>query len=254
MKCLINVGRLFFFILIWSLTSVFAKDVPTSSEQLRSDIESALKAKNTNAVMSLFNSERGTNDWRESEGMRQMMIIFQTREMLKAAVASVTLSPLPVGFQSAQTNESNGIRQNYNVNVAGMIDVKLKNGHVVELPYGTKGSSFYLAGITLEKIPGILLSVEVLRGPDPDSLTFTGSWVYVTGGKEIKVDISDKTNRFKMCWGDYIKSCTIQRTSTNSLDKPGFAGWFFFDVLEGGTNIFESPQMTNEEPVVYERR
>jgi hypothetical protein len=254
MNRLVCVTYSFFFILVWGLTSVFAKGAPTSAEQLRSDFESALKAKNTNAVISLFNSEGGTNDWRESAGMRQMMITSQTYDLLKTDVTDVKLASLSVGFQPARTNEANGICQKYNVNVVGMIDVKLQSDRVVELPYGKRGDAFYIAGITLERIPGILLSVNVSAGPDPDSLTFTGSWVYVTDGKEIKVDISDKINRFKMCWGDYIKSCTIQRTSTNSLDKPGFTGWFFFDVLEGGTNIFESPQMTNEEPVVYERK
>jgi hypothetical protein len=77
------------------------------------------------------------------------------------------------------------------------------------------------------------------------AITIAGQNQNVSGGK---------TNRFKTYWGDYIKSCTIQRTSTNSLDNPGLAGWFYFQISEGGKTIFESPQITNEWPVVYERK
>jgi hypothetical protein len=38
------------------------------------------------------------------------------------------------------------------------------------------------------------------------------------------------------------------------LDVPGFAGWFFFQVKEDGAVIFESPQMTNENPFIYEKK
>jgi hypothetical protein len=97
----------------------------------------------------------------------------------------------------------------------------------------------------------IRLSIRVLAGPNADALTYTGRWVYVKAGQEINVEISEKTNRFKTCFGDYIKSCEIRRTSTN--ETPGFATWFYFDVNEGGTNVFESPQMTNEAPVTYKK-
>ena len=254
MRHLIYSAYLGFVIVACGLTSVFSKDAPTSAEQLRSDLESALKAKDTNAIISLFNSEGGANDWRESAGMREMMITLQTHAMLQTNVADVKLLPLPANFQPAQTNEGNGLRSRYNVGVVGIIDVESQNASLEQLPYGKQGDIFYIAGTILEKIPGKLLNVTVSAGPNSDLLTFTGSWVYVTGGKEIKVNISDTTNRFKMCWGDYIKSCTIQRTSTNSLNEPGFAGWFYFQILEDGKNIFESSQMTNEDPVIYERK
>jgi hypothetical protein len=96
------------------------------------------------------------------------------------------------------------------------------------------------------------LSIRVLAGPNADALTYTGRWVYVKDGQEFSVDISDKTNRFKICFGDYIKSCEIRRTSTN--ETPGFATWFYFDVNEGGTNVFESPDLTNGNLFVYRRK
>jgi hypothetical protein len=238
----------------FDLTSAFAKDAPSSAEQLRNELESSLKIKDTNAVMSLFNPNGETNEWRESAGMRQMMIILQTRAMLQTTNASVKLLPMPKNFPLPQTNEQNGISTKFNVPVVGMIEVKGENGSVQQLPYGKDGDNFYIAGTIQEKIPGKRLGVRVLAGPDTDSLTYTGSWVYVKGGAEITVAVSDKTNRFKTGLGDYIKSCTIQRTSTNSLDKPGFAGWFHFEVSEDGISVFQSPEMTNEQAVIYERK
>jgi hypothetical protein len=254
MKCFLYFTYLGFVIVTCGWSPAFAKGAPTTAEQLRDDLETALKAKDANAVMSLFNWEGGTNDWRESAGVRETMIKSQTQAMLQTNDANIELSPLSPDFQAARTNESNGLCSKFNIPVVGMIDVKFKSGRVVQLPYGKKGNSFCLAGTVLEKIPGKLLCVQVSAGPNSDLLTFTGSWVYVNGGNEIRVNISDATNRFKMCWGDYVKSCTVQRTSTNSLDVPGFEGWFYFQILEGGKNIFESVQMTNEEPVVYKRK
>ena len=234
-------------------TSVIAKDSPTSAEQLRSDLESSLKTKDTNGVTSLFIWAGETNDWRESAGMREMMIRLQTDAMLKTDSIAVKLLPLPSDFQMVKTNEENGLRTKFNVNVTGIIDVESQNGSIEQLPYGNTGDFFYIAGITLEKIPGKPLSVNISAGPDPDSLTYTGSWVYVSGGDEIKVNISDTTNRFKICWGDYIKSCTVQRTSTNA-GAPGFPNWFHYEIVEGGISVFQSQEMTNEDPVIYGKK
>ena len=73
-------------------------------------------------------------------------------------------------------------------------------------------------------------------------MTYTGSWTYVKDNQDITVIVSERTNRFKKGWGDYIKSCTIQRTSIN---QPGHGNDFRFEVWEGGTKVFVSPPMTN---------
>ncbi|HTX20376.1 MAG TPA: hypothetical protein VMD27_00745 [Candidatus Aquilonibacter sp.] len=63
----------------------------------------------------------------------------------------------------------------------------------------------------------------------------------------------EKVNPQKQkCWGDYIKSCTIQKTSTNTFNQ--YQNWFYFEISENGTNIFESGEITNNEPVTYERK
>jgi hypothetical protein len=250
----LTAAYLLFTILTFGLVPSCAKASPTTAEQLRGELESALKARDANAVMSLFNWQGGSNDLRGSSSMREMMIKAETDVMLRTNVISVRLLPLPKHFLAVQTNGQSGILQRFNVDVVGLIDVESQTACLEKLPYGKAGVSFYIAGTSLEKIPGQSLCVQVSVGPNPDLLPYTGSWVYVEDGKEIRVDISDKTNRFKTCWGDYIKSCTVQRTSTNSLDMPGFSGWFYFDVLEGGRKVFESSEITNEKPVTYQRK
>jgi len=241
-----------YFVLLGMLaTQVYGS--PNSGNQLRSELEAAIKSGDANVVRSLFCHVGGTNDWMESSGVRETMIQLQTRDLLKARHGEVKISPLPANFQSVQTNESNGIRRKFNVDVVGMIDFASQSGEPEHLPYGTNGTNYYIAGIILEKAAGKCLFVRVLSGPNPDSLTFKGHWVYMTGGKEVKVEISDATNRFKMCWGDYVKSCMIQRTSTNA-GVAAFPNWFHFEVLEGEKTVFISPEMINEQPMVYEKQ
>jgi hypothetical protein len=239
------VFALFLVIFNCSQTISLANEVCISAEQLRSQIEYGLKSKDTNGISSLVYWD-GVSD--EVKGM---MIKGKLNGLFHSPVSSVIISTLPTNFHLVQMYEMRGVCQKYNIAVLGMINVKYQNGLVEQLPYGRKDDVFYIAGTILEKQSGKSLNINVLAGPNPDVLTFTGSWVYVTGGKEITVSISNATNRFKICWGDYIKSCTIQRTSTNSLDDIGFAGWFYYQVNEGGTNIFESSQITNEDSVIY---
>src|ERR1039457_1834301 len=83
------------------LSSVFAKDAPTSAEQLRVEAESALKAKDANALMGLFN-------WRGVSDNMKTRMSKMVAERPKQEGPAVRLAPLPADFQA--TNEVNGIR------------------------------------------------------------------------------------------------------------------------------------------------
>jgi hypothetical protein len=81
----------------------------------------------------------------------------------------------------------------------------------------------------------------------PEPVTFTGTCVYLQGGKEMTEDISgDKGNISKAFWGDCVKSCTVKKTSTN--------GWFRLTITEDNQTVFRSQKITNQEPVVYEKK
>jgi len=241
MKRLLSAAGLGFVIVACTATCVLAKDPPTSAEQLRSELESALNAKDTNAVVSLFNWE-GVDDY-----IKGMTIMSIARGAMQNAttVASVVVSPLSSNVQATVGDErndwwgDNGRRAKFNIAVLGELDVITPTKGKIQMPYGKKDDCFYLAGLIAYQAPGKALRVTVLNVL---AGAYTGSWVYVKGGKEITVNISDQTNQFRQAWGDYIKSCTVQRTSTNI--NPRF-GSFYFEISEGGNNIFKSPQMTN---------
>ena len=184
--------------------------------------------------------------------MREMMIRVETRALLRAGNVIVELGPMPASFPVENTNVLNGISTKFNITISGVVQVKSQNGSVQQWPYGKKGDRYYLAAITQEKIPGRNLAIRVTAGPDADQMTYTGRWVYVRNGQKVNVDTSDKTNCFLEVWGDYIESCEIRRTSTNEVN--GFANWFHFQVNEGGTNVFESPELTNEDLFVYRKK
>jgi hypothetical protein len=226
------------------------KEAPTSAEQLRSALETALKAKDAKAVIALFNWEC------VPEESKEMVVEMGIMHLLKTNIASVALSPVSTNLQVMLSNEQNdwqgdnGRRVSFSVEVLGELAVNIPNANKVPLPYGKKGTFFYLAAPIPYLAHGKSLRVSVLRYPL--SLTYTGSWVYVNGGREIKVEVSNRTNQFRQGWGDCIKSCIIRRTSPNTLPPRGDS--FHFEISEGGTTVFKSPEMTNEDPVVYERK
>ena len=90
------------------------------------------------------------------------------------------------------------------------------------------------------------LNVAVMGTTSPDPITFTGSYVVVRAGKEVKEDISGKGNRSEAFWGDYIKSCTVQRTSANGRIK--------LVITEGTNAVFKSEWLSTNAPIVYQRK
>lgn len=238
--------------------NTFSKEPPTSAEQLRGALESALRARDTNTVKSLYYLNGLVDKRRELSAeeineafMRSLWPSFATN------VTKVRLLPLPSNYQLQNDPKEddgmgndwwgdNGWRGKWSVPVVGMLDIDPPRKGNEPLLYGITNGIYYLAVPITYLAPGKSLYVHVFHAPP--SATYTGSWVYVKSGIEHTVFISDKTNQFRQCWGDYIKSCTIQRTSTNE------AHWFHFGVTEDAEKVFESGEITNQVPVSYERK
>src|SRR5438552_4248800 len=91
--------------LLVSVSSAIAADPPASAEELRSQLESALKAKDRNAIKALFN-QRGVSE--EEKSFDE--ITFDDLVKPDTSIKSVTLSPLPKDFQSS--NDLIGIHSN----------------------------------------------------------------------------------------------------------------------------------------------
>ncbi|HUI06731.1 MAG TPA: HEAT repeat domain-containing protein [Verrucomicrobiae bacterium] len=226
------------------LPSAFANKPPASAEELRSLLESALKAKEKNVVLSLFNQQGVSKDMKSIGD-------FIVADMCNHNIAAVKLSGLPADFQP--TNELNGVRYLLNVAAVGMMDVEYtEKGNAVKMPYGTKDGVFYLASTIEEKtaLPAIRaksINVLVMGSAMPDAGTFAGSYVYVKNGKEIKEDLSGKGNISKAFWGDSIKSCIVQKNS----DSPD---WIQLIISEDGQEIFKSERVSARTSIVWERK
>jgi hypothetical protein len=249
-----------------------ASKPPTSAKQLRSELETAVNNKDTSTIISLV-----CWDGQDVE-MKEMMAGMLAEELAKSGTNTIhlTLAPVPANFQMTKSSflpdweGDNGMRGKYNLPVIGMIHLdysgKSETNKYPDVPYGKKDDIFYVAQMVGYKIPGKALRVRVDNLPR--SLTYTGYWTYVSNGKEITIPISDQTNEFREGWGDYVKYCYVQRTSTNEI--PGFAPFFQYQITEGRiTNktigsrqvqfevpvvIFDSGQITDEKPIIYERK
>jgi hypothetical protein len=221
------------------LSSAFAKDAPASAEQLRAEVESALKAKDANALIGLFNWQGVSDNFKTMMGK-------MAGDMTNHEWTAVKLAPLPDDFQA--TNVVNGIRYRPSVAVTGWIVVEFTpKGNAAQLPYGKSGDAYYLSCNVEEKIPGPvtkskIINIEVMGVADPG--TFSGNYVFVQSGNEIKQNIRNRGASF---YGDYVKSCTVQKT-TGSDDS------IQLTITEDGKTVFESDEVTNKDPIVYEKK
>ena len=129
-------------LVVFLLPAAFAKDAPTSAEQLRSELEAAVKSKNTNAIAALFN-------WTGVAGDMKEMLIEMPAYLIKDDIAVVKLLPVPAGFEA--TNEVDGVRYFPNIPVIGIIDIEsTRKGNSWKLPYGESAGNFYLSGTAQE--------------------------------------------------------------------------------------------------------
>jgi thiol-disulfide isomerase/thioredoxin len=144
MKHILVIVCLSFFIAVPGLQSVLGKDAPASESQLLQEFEAALKAKDKDAILLLFNWQGVPT---EMKSFHSQMIT----ELLKKDVKSVKLSPFPTNFPT--TIEEGGVRYSLNVSPVGILEVKFDHeDNSMPLPYGKKNGAFYIAGSTEELI------------------------------------------------------------------------------------------------------
>jgi hypothetical protein len=235
-----------------------ANRAPTSADGLKEKFEAALKAGDTNAILSLYNWDGVSSSMKSFQvsylkGLSGFLSKYPTNEIR----TSVWLQSLTDDDEMEGVRD--GIRYRPNVSVVGMMQGSLDvNDHGTNtgwgpvIPYGEKNGRFYFSGTTTEKIyepktKDKFLTVSVTTGTISNgSPTFTGTFTYVQNGAEIKKDISGKGVARKRAFGDYVKSSHVQKTSDN--------GAIQLSIIENGTNVFESQPATNNVPIVYEKK
>jgi hypothetical protein len=217
---------------------------PTSAEQLRSEVEAALKAKDTNAVLSLFNCQ-GVSDKVKSSLTRQIAY------MVNQDVASVNLLPLPPDRQL--TNELDGVRYYPNVHVEGLINIEsTAKGNSSQINYGESDGAFYIAGTETEVFDlhakkSTILAVTVMGDFQKESPGILAcSYVYAANGKENTDGFQCTNSLTKSFHGDYIKSCKVTKNSGS--------GSYELMIDEGTNTVFDSDMVETNDSISYERK
>ena len=230
-----------------------SKPRPASPEELAARLEAALKAKDTNALSELFNWD-GVSAKMKSFQLKPISDVLSHQDA--AMRTSVRLQPLPQDYETEGV--INGIRHAPNVTLRGMMVVslgKMENGtnfgYGIAVPYGQKGGGFYLAGTAGTKLYAprtrdkalLVRVVGVFSGRAP---AFTGSYVYVQNGRDIQRAFAGEGSARKMCFGDYVKSCSVRQTGDPT-------GSIQLVITEGGKTVFESEPVASQAPIHYER-
>jgi hypothetical protein len=231
------------FLVFATILNSFSAPPPTSAEQLRSEVEAAMKANDTNAVLSLVNW-KGVSDQMKSDVSMQMVF------MAGHGVAGVKLLPLPTDRQL--TNEFNGVRYYPNVHVEGLVDVELAaKGNNMQIPYGESGGIFYIAGTVQETFdahakstPLAVMVMGLFPKEDPGILTC--SYVYVSAGNERTGGFRFTNNWNISFFGDYIKSCKVTKVSGT--------GSYELKIDEANKTVFDSDMVETNDSISYEKK
>ena len=225
----------------------FAKEAPASKEQLRQEVEEALRAKNEAAIRELFYVEGVTAEM-------QAVATKSISDLLANQIQSVSLQPLPEGFHAEVVAQ--GFRYHPSVPVLGFIRVDYSTTNTrphaasLSLLYGSKNGRFYLPGTVKEKVNGEAakksLSISIFGDIAPNPVRVEGECMYIAGGEQVRQVITGTGGLSKAFWGDYVDSCQVRRISD--------AGWFQLIIAEDGTTVFESQKTESGQPVLYQRR
>jgi hypothetical protein len=117
---------------------------PTSAEQLRSEFEAALRAKDTNAIVSLIY-------WKDVSDKGKSFDTQEAADMVTHQIVGVQLESWPTNLPVE--NDFKGIHYKPNLQVIGMLKVDFadqQGGVGAHLPYGKIGDAFLMAA-TIEE-------------------------------------------------------------------------------------------------------
>jgi hypothetical protein len=259
MKKLLAVS-FFGFAAIFNSFSAPTNQPPASAEQLRSEFEAALKAKDTNALASLYDWQGVSDDLKEALHKDNM-------DMMKEKITSVTLAPLESNYPIETESESSDGLVFFDSNIPIIGNIAVTSGlpespdgeTTASFPYGETHNVFYFFGTVMRKIPlrelkERELKIIVICPSEP--FTYTGSCVYVKDGKKMTMDISGSGSRTNSYRGAYVKSCTVQKTSgkgqinlkiyedDKAISRIGYDNGTGVVILEGNTDP--------KEPISYE--
>lgn len=223
-----------------------------TAEQLRIAVEAALKAKDAKAFLALFNWQGVSSE------MKSDMVETYKEEVSKITVVGVKLAPLG-DFNTESYDPEEGISYSPNVSVLGLLEIitKENNKTVWSMPYGKLSDSFYISSLVgvkeakpRAKLKSLSILVQVMGAGLPDSGRFTETYVYVLNGKERTTTRKGVGNFTAGFSGDYVKSCTVQKDSTNRDKHERIQ----LVISEDSKKVFDSGEIETNEAIVYKKK
>lgn len=220
-----------------------AQEPPSSAELLLFRVESALKTKEIEALLGLFNWQDVSKEMRASTSKRMA-------EMLKDDVINISLSSIPTDMKDNYEGYTrDGVLYRPNVSIVGVIDVRFKQkGYRLQMPYGKKDKSFYIASVVEERIyvPQSKEKFLQIMVGGSNTVLYKGYCKYMKDGKELKEEFDRKGNRTQGFWGDRITYCRAQKIS------PDEEIWLV--ISEDSQNVFESKPEKTSNPIEYKAK
>jgi len=138
------------FLAFATVLNSFSAPPPTSAEQLRSEFEAALRAKDTNALLSLVY-------WKNVSAEGKSFDTREAAEIVTHDIVSVELASWPTNDWATnnlfQESDIKGIHYKPNLQAIGMLKVKFTDiqGYGAQMPYGKIGDSFLMTAIIEEQ-------------------------------------------------------------------------------------------------------
>ncbi len=213
-----------------------------SVEQLRSQIETALKTKDTNALTALFKWD-GVSDEMKAQLKMMISMIIQTK------FTNVAVRPVPADFQNAFTR--NGITYSFTLPVTGVIALQNGAAHSpqnavgggqVTLPYGKGPDGYYLViqgkktadqSDPLHPDKNIWIFATSTGAKNTPNLAL--DYGYFSGLKEIKSQSAHEGVISLNFPGKSITYCNLKTSATNGTSR--------LRIKIGGVDVFDSGEV-----------
>lgn len=229
--------------ILLALTVTAQAAPPASPRELQERFEQALAAKDLRALVQLYEWEGVSSSMRTTTAM--MLDELTRKEIKSIALGRVT---------QKKENVVHGIRYRPNLPLAGAVVVTYAEKGAtdkVEIPYGRKADGYYFSAVTEEQIaprapkPRLYgLSVGGTAAPRPAQ--FTGFYVAVVQGKEVRKEFSGQAGLTKQFRADSLKYCEVRKTSAD--------GHIYLLVTADGETLYESPKTETNLPLAFGSR
>jgi hypothetical protein len=186
-------------------------------------------------------------EWRGVSNSMRTTTAMMLDELTRKEIQNVALGRV------TQKKETivHGVRYRPNLPLAGAVVVTYAHAGVtdkLEIPYGRQSDGYYFSAVTEEQVTPRAatprqfgISVGGTAAPQPAQ--FTGYYVAVVKGKEVRKEFSGQAGLTKQIRADSLRYCEVRKTSAG--------GQIYLLITANGETVYESPKTDTAEPIMY---